>query len=213
MAAALWAARAHADGVKSRTAAIRIVAIGDSLTAGLGLREQDTFTVRLDAALRARGHNVTVVNAGVSGDTTAGGRTRLAWTIAGSGAEKTDAVILELGANDGLRGLDPGATFANLDDILTRLGRRKIPVLLTGMLAPPNLGRDYARQFREIYIRLAQKHDVVFYPFFLAGVAADPKLNQNDAKHPNADGVKVIVRRILPAVEKLLKRVSGRGES
>lgn len=185
-------------------AAKTVVAIGDSLTAGLGLDAKDAFPAQLQAALKAAGHDVRVIGAGVSGDTTAGGRTRLNWALAAAGPQGPDAVIVELGANDGLRGIDPAATHANLAAILEALKRRKIAVLLTGMLAPPNLGREYDAEFRRVFPDLAARYDVLFYPFFLEGVAADPALNQPDGIHPTAQGVAEIVRRILPYVLKLL---------
>ncbi|MEE8273103.1 MAG: arylesterase [Alphaproteobacteria bacterium] len=181
----------------------RIVVLGDSLAAGYGLAAQDAFPARLEAALRADGLDVRILNAGVSGDTTAGGRARLDWAL----ADRPDAVIVELGANDGLRGIDPVATFANLDAILRRLGDEGIEVLLAGMLAPPNLGRAYGAAFNDIYPRLAAKHGVALYPFFLDGVAARPELNQSDGLHPNARGVAVIVERIAPYVKRLVESV------
>ena len=177
-----------------------ILAFGDSLTAGYGLPAADAFVARLQAALRARGRNVRVRNGSVSGDTTAGGRARLAWTLSG----QIDLVILELGANDGLRGVDPGETRRNLDAMLTALGKRKITVLLAGMLAPPNLGPDYARDYNGLYPDLAKKHGVALYPFFLEGVAAQAALNQPDGLHPNAAGVQVIVDAMTPHVLELL---------
>jgi len=183
---------------------VRIVALGDSLTAGYGLAQADAFPVRLEAALRADGIDAVVVNAGVSGDTSAGGLRRLDWALAPGPDGPADALIVELGANDGLRGLDPKATEANLDSILARARERGLRVLLTGMLAPPNLGRDYGAQFDAIYPRLAAKHGVLLYPFFLDGVAAIPSLNQADGIHPDAAGVAVIVGRMLPAVKRLL---------
>lgn len=176
------------------------MALGDSLTAGYGLPAEDGFTVKLEAALRALGHPVTVVNAGVSGDTSAGGLARLDWAL----ADDPDLVIVELGANDGLRGIDPAATRSNLDAILTRLGERGLPVLLTGMYAPPNLGPEYGERFNAIYPELAEKHDVALYPFFLEGVATVSELNQDDGMHPNAAGVDVIVDGILPHVTRML---------
>lgn len=185
---------------------LRLLVLGDSLTAGYGLNAADGFTARLQAALGNAGQEVLVLNAGVSGDTTAGGRARIGWAL----ADKPDAVIVELGANDGLRGLDPKATFDNLDAAIDEIRKAGLPVLLTGMQAPPNLGRDYADDFNAIYPRLAEKHDVLFYPFFLAGVAARPELNQDDGIHPNPEGVKVIVRRILPYVRDLLAQVTAK---
>lgn len=185
-------------------APVRLLAFGDSLTAGYGLAETDGFTRQLERALAARGHAVEVVNAGVSGDTTAGGLARLDWSLAG----RPDAVLVELGANDMLRGLDPAAAQANLDAILTRLADRGIPVLLAGMYASPALGPAYAGRFNAIYPALAAKHGVPLYPFFLDGVATDPALNQGDGIHPNAAGVAVIVARILPDVIRLIETVS-----
>jgi acyl-CoA thioesterase-1 len=182
---------------------LRIMALGDSLTAGYGLSRPDGFVAQLQAALRARAIPATVLDAGVSGDTSAGGRARLDWAL----ADRPDAAIVALGGNDLLRAIDPAATEANLDDIIRRLTARNIPVLLAGMLAPPNLGAEYVVAFEGAYQRLARTHDVVFYPFFLDGVAGDPALNQPDGIHPNARGVAVMVERIMPAVEALLAKV------
>lgn len=182
-----------------------IAVLGDSLTAGYGLPESDAFPAQLEAALKDRGHEVRVINAGVSGDTSAGGRARLDWTL----ADKPQIVIVELGANDTLRGLDPDQTEANLDDILARTLASGARVLLAGMRAPPNFGRDYQQRFDAIYQRLAEKHGVPLYPFFLEGVAMDPRLNQADGIHPTAAGVAIIVKGILPAVEALLKRTEA----
>jgi len=178
-----------------------IVALGDSLTAGYGLAPEQAFPVRLAAYLDARGSRVSIDNAGVSGDTTAGGRARLDWAL----ADRPQYAIVELGANDALRGIDPGAAEANLDAILTVLDARGIRVLLAGMLAPPNLGRDYGDAFKAIYPRLAARHHALLYPFFLDGVAGDAALTQADGLHPTAAGVDVIVARIAPYVEKLLR--------
>ncbi len=180
-----------------------IMAFGDSLTSGYGLPPADAFPVKLEAALRARGHAVRVINAGVAGDTTAGGRARLAWML----ADKPDAVILELGANDGLRGLDPAETLANLRAIMEQLKAADLPVLLAGMRAPPNLGRDFGAEFDTIFATVALEYDALFYPFFLEGVAARPTLNQTDGIHPNSAGVAIVVERIIPSVEALLSRV------
>ena len=179
---------------------VKLLVLGDSLTAGYGLPSEESFTAQLQAALKADGLNVTVVNAGVSGDTSAGGLARLDWLL----ADKPDVALVELGANDGLRGLDPQVTYDNLDAVLTRMGKRQVPVLLTGMYAPPNLGREYGEQFNGVFPRLAEKHGVLFYPFFLDGVAAERDLNQPDGIHPNAKGVAVLVARIMPHVKKLL---------
>ena len=179
---------------------IQILALGDSLTAGYGLERRDSFPVQLERALIEADTDAVVSNGGVSGDTSAGGRARLTWVL----AEKPHVAIVELGANDGLRGLDPATTFANLDAIVAQLLEAGVAVLLTGMQAPPNLGRDYGRAFAALYPRLATKHGVVLYPFFLEGVATIPALNQDDAIHPNADGVAVIVKRIVPYVRKVM---------
>lgn len=175
---------------------IRILAFGDSLTAGYGLAQDESFPAQLQAALHARGVDAEVINAGVSGDTTAGGLARLDWTL----ASPADFVIVELGANDALRGLEPAAAEANLDAILGRFRTEGVGVLLTGMLAPRNLGPEYGASFDPIFPRLADRHGVAFYPFFLDGVAGNADLNLADGLHPNADGVALIVRRILPHV-------------
>jgi len=186
-------------------APVRIVMLGNSITAGLGLAAKDALPARLEKALNAKGVAVTIENAGVSGDTSAGGLARLDWSV----GEGTEAVILELGANDALRGVDPKQTQTALDTILARLAARKIPVLLTGMLAPRNLGADYANAFDPIFPALAAAHGVVFYPFILEGVAADPALNQGDGIHPNAVGVDAIVGRLLPKAQELVDRVKA----
>ncbi len=188
-------------------APVRLLLLGDSLTAGYGLPREDAFPARLGAALKARGLAVEIIDAGVSGDTTAGGLSRLAWLL----ATKPHAVVIELGANDGMRGLDPNLTRSNLDGIVKRFKQAGLPVLLTGMKAPPNLGREYGAAFNPIFAQLATRHGVGFYPFFLQGVAARPGLNQADGIHPNATGVGVIVGRILPAVRRLVARAGGRG--
>jgi acyl-CoA thioesterase-1 len=184
---------------------IKMVVLGDSLSAGLGLAGTAAFPTRLQKALDSKGIKIDMINAGVSGDTTSGGRDRLDWSV----PEGTDAVILELGANDALRGTDPKVTRAALSDILTRLKARKIAVLLCGMLAPPNYGDDYAARFNAIYPELAKSFDVPLYPFFLEGVAADAKLNQPDGIHPTAEGVDLIVKNILPTVEAFLGTIAG----
>ena len=182
---------------------VRIVALGDSLTAGLGLGAADAFPAKLERALKAKGLAVTIENAGVSGDTTAGGLGRLDWSI----PEGTDAVILELGANDALRGIDPKLARTALDTIIRRLKDRRIAVLLAGMLAPRNLGPDYAKAFDPIYPELAATYGLLLYPFFLDGIAGDAAFNQPDGLHPTAAGVDVIVSRILPKAEELVARV------
>jgi acyl-CoA thioesterase-1 len=184
-------------------ARVRLLVLGDSLTAGYGLPHEDGFQVRLQAALAAKGRDVTIVDGAVSGDTSAGGRARIDWVL----ADGADAAIVELGANDGLRGLDPAQMEANLGAILDKLAARHIPVLLSGMEALPNLGSDYDASFRAVYDRLSKRPGVVFDSFFLEGVAADPALNQPDRMHPNAKGVRRIVARLLPLVERLLSEV------
>jgi acyl-CoA thioesterase I len=187
------------------TRPIKMVVLGDSLSAGLGLSASAAFPERLQKALKAKGIDVDMTNAGVSGDTSSGGRDRLDWSV----PDGTNVVILELGANDALRGLDPKVTRAALSDILTRLKARKIAVLLCGMVAPPNYGSDYAARFNAIYPDLAASFGVPLYPFFLEGVAADAKLNQADGMHPTPEGVDVIVKNILPSVEALVGALSG----
>ena len=186
------------------TKPIKVVVLGDSLTAGLGLPGPAAFPARLQKALRAKGIETEMVNAGVSGDTTSGGRDRLDWSV----PQDTDAVILELGANDALRGIEPRVTRAALTGILTRLKARGIAVLLCGMVAPPNYGADYAARFNAIYPDLAKEFQVPLYPFFLEGVASDAKLNQADGLHPTAEGVDAIVKNILPTVEAFLSTLA-----
>lgn len=193
------AASAAADGP------LRILMLGDSLTAGYGVAPADALPARLEAALRARGVDARIVNAGVSGDTTAGGLARLEWAL----ADDPHAVIVALGANDALRALDPALARANLDRILGTLAGRGLPVLLAGMMAPRNLGRAYADRFDPIYPELAARHGALLYPFLLEGVAAVARLNQADGIHPNAEGVRLIVRRMLPSVL-CLARLAGR---
>lgn len=184
---------------------IKIVVLGDSLSAGYGLPAAAAFPVRLQKALEAKGIKVDMINAGVSGDTSSGGRDRLDWSV----PEGTDAVILELGANDALRGTDPAVTRAALTDIITKLKARNIAVLLCGMLAPPNYGSDYAAKFNTIYPDLAKSLNVPLYAFFLDGVAADAKLNQADGMHPTAEGVDIVVKNMLPTVQAFLGAISG----
>jgi len=184
----------------------RIVALGDSLTAGYGLSAQDSFPAQLERALKAKGHAIEIENAGVSGDTASGGLARLDWSV----PDGTDAVIVQLGANDMLRGIDPKATRAALDSLLGRLKQRGVEVLFAGMRAAPNLGVEYGQAFEKIFPDLAAKHDVVFYPFFLDGIAAQTKLVLHDGMHPNADGVKGIVTGILPKAEELVARMKAR---
>jgi acyl-CoA thioesterase-1 len=187
---------------------VRIVVLGDSLSAGFGLAAQDALPAKLERALKAKGHNVTIENAGVSGDTAAGGLARLDWSV----ADGTDAVILELGANDALRGADPKQTRASLEAIIRKLKERRIAVLLAGMLAPRNLGPDYATAFDAIYPELAAEHGLILYPFILDGVAGDRALNQGDGIHPTAAGVDIMVKGLLPKAEELVAQVrAGKG--
>jgi len=190
-------------------APVKIVALGDSLTAGFGLSREAAFPARLEAALKAKGHAVEISNAGVSGDTASSGLARLDWSV----PEGTDAVIVELGANDALRGIAPELTRAALQEILRRLNERRITVLLAGMRAPPNMGIDYARAFDAIFPELAAANDVILYPFFLDGVAADRVLNQPDGLHPTARGAETIVSGILPKAEELIARVKAKRNS
>jgi acyl-CoA thioesterase I len=187
----------------THAAPVRLLVLGDSLSAGYGLAHADGFELQLAAALHARGHAVRIIDGAVSGDTSAGGLARLDWAL----GDGVDAAIVELGANDGLRGIDPADTEANLTAILDRLAAMHIPVLLTGMYAMPNLGADYAEAFRAVFDRLEMRPKLLYDPFFLRDVATIPALNQPDGLHPNPDGVKLIVARLLPLVEKLLAQV------
>lgn len=202
----LAAAGLDARDARGEAQAPSILALGTSLVAGYGLAEADTFSVLLEQALAEAGTPARVINAGVSGDTSAGGRARLEWLLA-DGAP--DVLLVELGGNDGLRAIDPAATRENIAAIIGKGRDSGAVVLLTGMLAPPNLGREYASEFNAVFPELAREHDVLFYPFFLDGVAAEPGLNQPDGIHPNARGVAEIVRRILPAVQEALARAAA----
>jgi acyl-CoA thioesterase-1 len=195
-----------AGSIAAQAAApIRLLVLGDSLTAGYGLPHADGFQAQLARALAAQGRDVRMIDAAVSGDTTAGGRARLDWAL-GDGA---DAAIVELGANDGLRGLDPAQMEANLSAILDTLAAKHIPVLLTGMYALPNFGADYGQAFKAVFDRLGARKGVLYDPFFLEGVAAVPSLNQADGLHPNAEGVRREVARLLPLVDRLLGEAGG----
>lgn len=198
------AAKGAADGKP-----LHVVAFGDSLIAGYGVGPGAAFPEQLQAALRDRGYAVEVTNAGASGDTSSGGLSRLDWSVPAS----ADLVIVELGANDALRGIPPEITEKNLGQILQTLTDRGQAVILAGMIAPPNMGPDYAAAFNPIFARLAEKYDVAFYPFFLDGVAAQPDLNQDDAMHPNEEGVAAIVEKMLPLVSEILDSVSARRTS
>lgn len=200
----LFSLPAHAQSRGARPAPL-IWALGDSLTAGYGLPPSQGFPVRLQAALRRAGIAATVRNGGIAGDTSAQGQARLAWGLRGLG-RKPDLVLVELGANDMLRGLPPSATQKNLDLILRELKRRGIPVLFVGMRAAPNMGAAYRRDFESIYPRLATRYSVPLYPFFLEGVVGNQALFQDDGRHPNARGVDIIVRRMLPAVRRALAK-------
>lgn len=187
-------------------APVRLVALGDSLTAGYNLPASEAFPAQLEAALRERGHDVTIINAGVSGDTASGGRDRVDWSV----EDGTDGVILALGANDMLRGLDPARTRAALAATIARLQERDIAVLLAGMMAGRNLGPDFAQAFDAIYPDLAEENGVMLYPFFLDGVAGEAALNLDDGIHPNAEGVAVMVERMLPTVEAFIAEIRDR---
>jgi acyl-CoA thioesterase-1 len=196
----------HGANAAERT--VRILAFGDSLTQGYGVPPGMDFPAKLQQALKQKGLNVTVLNAGVSGDTSAGGLARLDWSL-GDAKNAPDAAIVELGANDGLRGLAPAEMEKNLDGILGKLKARKIPVLLAGMMSPRNLGASYAAEYDAVFPRLAKKYDVLFYPFFLDGVALDRALIQPDGLHPNPKGVDVIVKNIAPLAAKLVQQAQA----
>jgi acyl-CoA thioesterase-1 len=185
---------------------LRLVALGDSLTAGYGLPQEAAFPAVLERALKAKGYRVEIANAGVSGDTSSGGLDRLDWSV----PDGTDGVIVELGANDMLRGLDPSLTRKSIGAIVERLKARNIPVMLAGMYASRNLGPDYVQKFDSLYPDIAKRHGLVLYPFFLDGVAGERSLNLPDGLHPTARGVEIIVQRILPTVESFLGRLSNR---
>ncbi|MCY0092728.1 arylesterase [Hoeflea sp. J2-29] len=184
---------------------LKLVGFGDSLMAGYQLQGEEGFPAQLQAALQQRGHDVEIIDAGVSGDTTSGGLARLDWSI----PEGVDGVILELGANDALRGLPPETSRENLEAMITRLKQRGIAVMLAGMLAPPNLGTEYEAAFNAIYPELASKHDVLLYPFFLDGVTGDPALQLPDGMHPNANGISKMVENILPVAEQFLAEIKA----
>ncbi len=206
LAAAFAAVIATLPAAYAQGQPIRLVALGDSLSAGYNLPQEAAFPTVLERALKAKGYKVEVTNAGVSGDTSSGGLDRLDWSV----PDGTDGVILELGANDMLRGLDPAGTRKNLEAIVERLKSRNIPVMLAGMYASRNLGPDYVQKFDSLYPDIAKKHDLVLYPFFLDGVAGERSLNLPDGMHPTAKGVEIIVERILPSVESFLARLSQR---
>jgi len=189
-----------AQTANAQSAPIRIAVLGDSLAAGYGLRPEQAFPVRLEAALKAQGRTVTVLNQGVSGDTTAGGLDRLDWML----ADKPDIVLVELGGNDALRGIDPATTEKNLAAIVEKLQASHVTVWLAGMMAPRNLGSDYVKAFDGLYKRIADKYKVPLYPFILDGVAQDSALNQGDGLHPNSKGAQIVADKLLPFVTKNL---------
>lgn len=200
-----WLPPAGPAAAAPATAPATVVVLGDSLSAGYGLPREAAFTSQLEAALKAKGYDVRVPATGVSGETTAGGLSRLDWIL----ADRPALVLVALGGNDGLRGIDPAATRANLDAILTKLADRGVPAVLAGMLAPRNLGRPYAEAFDALFPDLARKHGVPFYPFFLEGVAMRPELNLEDGMHPNPQGVAIMVAGILPTVAAALDRAGA----
>lgn len=196
---------AGSSSAKAQEKVVNLVGFGDSLMAGYQLAPSESYTAQLEAALKAKGHNVVITNAGVSGDTTSAGLSRIDWSV----PDGTDGVILELGANDALRGIAPEQSEKNLDAMLARLKERGIPVLLAGILAPPNMGGDYAEKFNPIYKRLSEKYAVPLYPFFLDGVTTVPGMQLEDGMHPNAKGVAVMVERTLPMVEAFLGEIGS----
>jgi acyl-CoA thioesterase-1 len=179
----------------------KILIFGDSLTAGYGLRKEDAFPAKLEQSLKLMGKRVKIISSSVSGDTSSGGSSRILWAL----SDKPDVVILELGANDGLRGIEPKVTYNNLYSIMEKLKNNHIRVLIAGMLAPPNLGKEYGKEFNQIYTRLADEFNSQLYPFFLDGVVNKPHLNQPDGIHPNEAGVEEIIKRMLPMVTDLIK--------
>ena len=189
--------------VTSHARELKLLAFGDSLIAGYGLPKKDGFSDQLEAAFNEAGTRLKVINAGVSGDTSAGGLSRIDWALGAN----PDAILLELGANDSLRGIDPSITKMNLQKILTKLEKTGVPILFAGMVAPPNMGKEYGLEFEKAYLELAEANEVIFYPFFLEGVAGVPELNQEDGIHPNKEGVLKIVKKIAPFVRELLERV------
>jgi acyl-CoA thioesterase-1 len=208
MTISLFASMSQHPATAAEGGPVRLVALGDSLTAGYGLPQEAALPEQLQRKLEARGHKVVIVNAGVSGDTASGGLERLDWSI----PDDARGAIVALGANDALRGIDPAVTRKALDAILTRLEAKGLQVLLAGMLAPRNLGETYTRAFDAIYPDLARSHGVEFYPFLLEGVVGNPKLNLGDGIHPTAEGVGLIAERMLPAVERLVAKVEARAD-
>lgn len=184
---------------------LQLVGLGDSLMAGYQLPQEDALPAQLQRQLAAKGHDVVIANAGVSGDTTSGGLSRVDWSV----PDGTDGVILELGANDALRGIPPEQTENNLEQIIIRLKERNIPILLVGMLAPPNMGEDYGNTFNAIYPRLAEKHGLPLYPFVLDGVITDRSLLLEDGMHPNTKGLQIMAERMLPLAESWVAGIKG----
>jgi acyl-CoA thioesterase I len=207
MGVLMAAFNAASVGAAAAKDVIKLVAFGDSLTAGYGVAASDAFPVQLQKALTARGHKVEVINSGVSGDTASAGLERFDWAV----PDDADAVIVELGANDALRGIDAKSTAATMDALMAKLAARKLPVLVTGMRAPKNWGDVYANEFDAIFPALAAKYNALLYPFFLDGVVMERTLNQADGIHPTTKGVAIIVERILPKVEELLARIDKPG--
>jgi acyl-CoA thioesterase-1 len=201
---AAFCALALAPPGTARADTVSIIGFGDSLMAGYELAPGDAFPVKLEAALKDKGYDVAITNAGVSGDTSSGGLARLDWSV----PDGTDAVLLELGANDALRGISPEKTRANIDGMISKLKDRGIAVLLVGMLSPPNMGADYAENFDKIYPELAEIHGVALYPFFLDGVAAQTGLDIGDGMHPNPKGIAIMVNRFLPYAETLIGTIA-----
>ena len=200
----VWAIFLPENASAKESSAIVLVALGDSLTAGYGLPPKDSFPYQLNQALKKKKYHVQVRGAGVSGDTSAAGLARLDWSV----RKDASAVIVEFGGNDALRGISPQQTYQNMRTIIERLQKRNIPILLAGMQAPRNLGKKYKTSFDDIFPRLAREYDLVYYPFFLKDVAGKPDLNISDRIHPNREGIAVIVRNIMPYVEKLIQRVN-----
>ena len=198
-----WLSGTPASAQSGSCDAVKITAFGDSLTAGYGLNPGEGFPEQLQAKLNADGLPVEIINAGVSGDTTTGGLARLDWSL----SQKTDAVILELGANDALRGISPALTRKNLDAMIVALKGKGLEVVLAGMLAPPNMGPAYGEEFNRIYSELSEKHGIILYPFFLDGVAADASLNQAGGIHPTKEGIAVIVDKFAPTAKKLISKL------
>ncbi|CUX26990.1 multifunctional: acyl-CoA thioesterase I; protease I; lysophospholipaseL(I) [Agrobacterium deltaense Zutra 3/1] len=201
----IFAVAFSATVVMAQERTLQLVGLGDSLMAGYQLPPNDSYTAQLEAVLKGKGVNVAIANAGVSGDTSSGGLARAEWSV----PDGTDGVILELGANDALRGIPPEQTEKNLDTIISGFQKRNIAVLLVGIMAPPNMGDDYARRFNPIFPKLAGKYNLPLYPFFLDGVVTDDELKLDDKMHPNTKGVAMMVEKSLPAVESFIKTIGA----